>query len=100
MIACSASGNTHIDLKMVDCAFHNRPDFIEGVPFLCIPLDSWKHAEIHVFIGIGGSAFFSSATRCFTVADPLAFYHVDLRTAPFIAVSSSFFTTMSEVLHI
>lgn len=95
-----APGNTHIDFKVVDCPFHNRPDFIKGDPFVRIPLDSWKHAEIHVFIGIGGPAFLSSAARLFTVADPLPFYHVDLRTAPFIAVSPPFFMTMPKIFHI
>ena len=73
VITRPAPGNTHIDFKVVDCPFHNRPDFIKGFPFVRIPLDSRKDAEIHVFVGIGGPALLSGATRFRTVADPLSF---------------------------
>lgn len=94
MITRLAPGNTHIDFKVVDCPLYNHPDFIERVPLVRISLDSREHAEIHVFIGIDSPALLSGATRLFTVADPLPFYHVDLRAAPFIAVGPPFFMTV------
>lgn len=100
MISGPASGYTHVGFKMVDLPLHNRPDFIEGGPFIRIPLDSWKHAEVHVIVGIGGSALLSGAAGLFTAADPLPFYHADFGTAPFITVSTPFFMTVPEVLHI
>lgn len=61
MAAGLPSSNAHVDLKMVNGSFHNRPDFIEGVPIIGIPLDAGEHAEIHVFVSIGGTSFFSRA---------------------------------------
>lgn len=52
MIARSTSGNTHIDFKMFDFPFYNRPDLIKGIPFVRISPDSRKHAKIYVLVGM------------------------------------------------
>ena len=100
VIADPATSDTHVDFKVVDCPFHNRPDFIEGVPFICIPLDSGKHPEPHIAVGIGGPALPGSAAGILTIADPLALYHVDFRADPFIPVSPPLFMAMPGILHI
>ena len=63
-----------------------------------ISLESGKHTEFHISVGIGGPAFIGSIAGGFAVADPLSFYHVDLRSAPFISVSPSFFMAMPGIL--
>lgn len=57
MVPAAFASNTHIGLEMVDSPFDTGPDFIEGIPFRRIPLDSWEHTEFHVFVGISGPAF-------------------------------------------
>lgn len=100
MIACPASGDTHIDFKMVDCPFHNCPDFIERVLFVRVSLDSREHPEVHVFIGIGSTPFLSGAAGFLTVADPRPVYHVDFRTDPFVPVGASFFMAVPGIFHV
>ena len=46
------SGNAHVDLKMVNGSFYDRAYFIETVPFFCIQLNTRKHPQFHVFVGI------------------------------------------------
>ena len=79
-------GSTHIDLEMVDSVFHNGPYFIEGNPFIRIPLDAWEHAEVHIFVSVSGVSFLSRSAGLLTIADPLPFNHVYLRADPFVAV--------------
>lgn len=71
MIPCSAPSDAHIDFIIVNCPFHDS-NFIAGIPFIHIPLDSRKYTEVHIFVGIGGSSPFSDATRFFTVRRPTA----------------------------
>ena len=79
-------GNTHIDLEMVDGAFHNVSYFIGGNPFVRIPLDAREHAKIHIFLSVSGASFFSRSAGLLTIADPLLVNHVYLRADPFVAV--------------
>ncbi len=51
-------GDAHVGFKVVDGPFYDRPYLIEGIPFNGIPLDAWEHAEVHVFVSIGGAPFF------------------------------------------
>lgn len=86
MVAGLPPGDTHVDLEMVNASFHDGPDFIKGNPFIRIPLDTGKHTEVHVFISIGCTPFFSGAAGILAIAYPLPFYHVDFRADPFVAV--------------
>lgn len=36
MVAGLPSGDTHVDLEMVNASFHDGPDFIKGNPFIRI----------------------------------------------------------------
>lgn len=68
-------GNAHVGFEMVNGALYNSPYFIEGDPFIGIPLDAGEHAEVHVFIRVRGTSFFAvlhgllqSQTHCpFTI---------------------------------
>ena len=71
-----SSGNTHIDFQMVDGTFYNSSDFVKGIPFFGIPLNTWKHTEIQVFVCISGTSFDGGGTRVFAVADIFPFCHV------------------------
>ena len=93
-------GDTHIGLEMVNGPFHNGPYFIEGNPFIGIPLDAGEHAEVHVFISVSGASFFSRAAGFRTVTDPLPFYHVYFRADPFVTVRTAFFMAVSGVFHV
>ena len=84
---------------MVNGAFHNGSYFIKSIPFLGISLDTWEHAKIHIFISIGCSSLFCSTAGLFAVANPFAFYHIHFGTAPFGAVSTSFFSCDAKVFH-
>lgn len=98
MIARFTSGNTHINFKMVDCPFHNRPDLIKGITLVRISgfLETCGNLWFRTY---GRPALLGSTAGILTVADSLPFYRMDLGTAPFIAVNPSFSMTMSEVLH-
>lgn len=85
---------------MVDGAFHNGSYFIEGNPFIRIPLDAREHAEVHIFISVSGASFFSCAAGFLTVADPLPLYHVYLGADPFVAVRAPFLTAVPGVFHV
>ena len=54
MAAGLPSGDAHAVLKVADGAFHGSPYLIEGSPFIGIPLDAGEHAEVHVFVSVGG----------------------------------------------
>lgn len=97
MVSCMPSGNAHVDLKVVNGSFDDRAYFIEAVPFLCIPLDTRKHPQFHVFVSIRCPAFFCGGTGVFTVTYPLAFYHMNLWIAPFDTVSTSLLFGDAEV---
>ena len=86
MVTGFPSGDTHVCFEMVNGPLHDRPYFIEGIPFVRIPLDAGEHAEVHVVVSISGTPFFGTAAGIFAVADPLAFHHVDFRADPFIPV--------------
>lgn len=74
--------------------------FIEGNPFIGIPLDAGEHAEVHVFISVSGASFFSRAAGFRTATDPLPFYHVYFRADPFATVRTAFFMAVSGVFHV
>ena len=93
-------GDTHVSLEMVDSPLHGRPYLIEGNPFIGIPLDTGKHAEVHVFVSIGGTPFFSGAAGILTIAHPLPFYYVDFRADPFVTVRTPFLVAMPGVFHV
>lgn len=99
MVSCMPPGNAHVDFKVVNGSFDSRAYFIEAVPFFRIPLDTGKHPQLHVFIGIGCPAFFGSGAGVFTVTYPLPFYHMNLWAAPFDTFSTSFFFGNAEVFH-
>ena len=99
MVSCMSPGNAHVDLEVVNGSFDNRAYLIEAVPFLRIPLDTGKHPQFHVFIGIRSPALLGGGTGVFTVTYPLPFYHMDLRAAPFDTVSTSFFFGNAEIFH-
>ena len=73
MVPGFSPSSTHIDFEMVDGAFHNGSYFIEGSPFVRIPLDAWEHAEVHVFVSVSGTSSFGRVARVHTIADPLPF---------------------------
>ena len=79
-------GSTHIAFEMVDGAFHNGSYFIEGSPFVRIPLDAREHAEVHVFVSVSGASSFGCAAGFLTIADPLPLYHMYFGADPFVAV--------------
>ena len=56
-------GDAHVGFIVVDGPFYDRPYLIEGIPFNGIPLDAWEHAEVHVFVSIGGAPFFLQCCR-------------------------------------
>lgn len=100
MVTGLPSGDAHVDFEMVDGVFHDGPYFIEGIPLVRTPLDTGEHAEVHVFVSVGGTPLFGGAARLFTVADLLSFYHVDFWAYPFVAVETSFFIAVSGVFHV
>ena len=63
MVSGHSAGNTHICFQVVDGPFHDSPDLIGAVPFIGITLQTWEHAELHIFIGVSGPALFCSAAR-------------------------------------
>lgn len=99
MVSCMSPSNAHVDLEVVNGSFDNRAYLIEAVPFFRIPLDIRKHSQFHVFIGIRSPALLGGGTGVFTVTYPLPFYHMNLWTAPFDTVSTSFFFGNAEVFH-
>ncbi len=99
MVLRMPSGNTHVDLEVVNGSFDNRAYLIEAAPFFRIPLDTGKHPQFHVFIGIRCPSLFCGGTGFFTITYPLSFYHMDLWTAPFDAVSALFFFSSTTVFH-
>lgn len=77
------------------CAFHNSSYFIEGSPFVRIPLDAWEHA-----VRVSGTSFFGCAAGFLTIADPMPLYHVYFRADPFVAVWAFFLMAVPGVFHV
>ena len=100
MITGVLSRNPHVYLEVVDRPLNGSPDLIEGAPFRRIPLDTGEHTEVHVFVSVGGAAFFGGTAWFLTVADPLPFYHMHLRAAPFNAVRTALFPGDAAIAHI
>ena len=100
MVSGFPSGDTHVGFEMVNGPLHDRPDFIEGNPFVRTPLDAGKHAEVHVFVSISSAAFFGSAAWILTITYPLSFDHVYFWADPFVAVRASFFMAVPGIFHI
>lgn len=100
MVPGLPSGDAHIGFEVVNGTFHNSPYFIEGNPFIRIPLDTGKHTEVHVFVSIGGTPLFGGAARFRAVAYPLAVYHADFGADPFVTVRTAFFMAVSGVFHV
>ncbi len=94
-----SSGGTHINLKVVDGTFHSSPDPVSVSPFLGITLDTRKHAQLHVFVGVSGPSLFSCAAGMPTLAKPLPLLVPHFRAAPFDAVCASLFFSHAMVFH-
>ena len=84
---------------MVDGTFHNGSDFVKGIPFLGISLDSEEHAKIHIFVGASGASFGSGGAGSFAVADIFTFNHMNFGTNPFATVCTSLFPGNTTILH-
>ena len=83
MISDLTSGDTHVDLKVIDGALHDSAYLVKGDPFFRIPLDTGEHAQFHVVSGVGSTSFCSAAAGIITLTYPFAFHHVDFEAAPF-----------------
>ena len=70
-----SSGNTHVDFQVIDGTFHNSSDFVKGILFIGIPLNARKHAEIQIFIRIGGASLFGCTAGIIAFASPLSFLY-------------------------
>ena len=57
MVPGFSPGNAHVGFKMIDGSFDNGPDLVKSNPFLRVSLNTGKHTEIHIFIGISGAPF-------------------------------------------
>lgn len=99
MVPGFSSGNAHVGFKMIDGSFDNGPDLVKSNPFLRVSLNTGKHTEIHIFIGISGATFFSSTAGFFTVADPCPLLIAHFGAAPFDTVSPSLLPGNTQVLH-
>lgn len=99
MVAGFSAGNAHVDFQVVDGTFHNAPDFVKGIPFIGIPLDPGEHAEIQIFVCIGGTAPFCGAAGIIAFANPLSFLVVHHWTSPFDAVGTSLFFCNTKMFH-
>lgn len=97
MVSRVPSGNAHVDFHVVNGMFYNASDFIKGIPFFVIPLETGEHAKVYVFVSISRTSFRSSRVGIFTVAD--IFYHVNHGTNSFDAVRPSFFTGNALIFH-
>lgn len=99
MISGMFASYAHIYFEVIDGSFYGSSYFIEGIPFRGITLDSRKHAKIHVFIGVSGSAFFGCAARMFAFTNPMPVFHMNFGAAPFDTVRTSFFLCNATILH-
>ena len=99
MVSGSFTCDAHVGFKVVNCSFYAGSYLIKINPFRGVPLDTWKHTELHVFVGISSSAFLYSGTGIWTVTYSVSFYHTNFRTAPFDTVRTSFFFRDSAVFH-
>ncbi len=63
MITSPAAGNAHVDFEMVNRPLHDGSDSIGFTPLFGVPLNPGEHTQVHMFVGIGGSAVFGSAAR-------------------------------------
>lgn len=100
MIPGLSPGDTHVGFEMVNGTLHNGSDFIKRNPFIRIPLDTWKHTEVHVFVSIGCVPLFSGAAGLLTITYPPPFYHVDFWADPFVAVGPPFLMAVPGVFHV
>ncbi len=94
-----SSGNAHVRFEMVDGTLHNCPYFVEGIPFIGIPLDAGEHSEVHVVVSISGASLFCGAAWFRAVTYPFSFYHVDFWAYPFVPVRTSFFMAVPCIFH-
>ncbi len=100
MVTGFPPGDTYVSFEVADSTFHDGPYFIEGIPFVRIPLDAGEHAEVHVVVSISGTPFFGTAAGIFAAAYPLTFHHVDLRAYPFVPVRATFFVAVLGIFHV
>lgn len=94
-----SSGNTHVYFQVVDGTFHNGPNLVKRIPFTGIPLNTGKHAEIEIFIGVGGMSLFGSAAGITAFADSLPFFVVHSGTSPFDTVRPLLFFCNTKMFH-
>lgn len=100
MVSYLAPSNTHVCFEMVNGTFYDRPDFVSGVPFIGISLETREHTKIHVPISVRGSPFFGGAAWFFAVTNPLSLYHMHFWANPFYPIRPSFFMTMTSILQV
>lgn len=100
MVTGFPPGDAHAGFEMVNGPFHNSPYFIEGNPFIGIPLDAGEHAEVRVFVSVSGTSSFRRTAGLLTITDPLPFYHMDFRTDPLVAVRASLLMAVPRVFHV
>lgn len=63
--------DTHVGFEVVNGSFHDHSYFVEEILFVGIPLDTWKHAEVNIFVSIGSMSFCGSVTWFWAVTDSL-----------------------------
>lgn len=100
MVTDFSPGDAHVGFEMVNGPVHNSPYFIEGTPFIGIPLDAGEHAEVHVFVSVSGTSSFRRTAGLLTITDLLPFYHMNFRTDPLVAVRASLLMAAPGVFHI
>ena len=70
MVSGLSTSDTHIGFEVIDGTFYNSSYFIDAIPFIRITLDTRKHAQIHVFIGISCPVSFGRAARVIAITNP------------------------------
>lgn len=93
------SGDTHVDLEVVDRPLDDGAYLIEPAPFIRIPLDAGEHPQFHIFISIGSPSLFDCGAGIFTVTDPLPLHHMDFWASPFETVGAPLFFCNTTVFH-
>ena len=98
MVSGLSTSDTHIGFEVIDGTFYNSSYFIDAIPFIRITLDTRKHAQIHVFIGISCPVSFGRAARVIAITNP-AFMIVYFGADSFDTVRPSIFLCNALVFH-
>ena len=94
-----SSRYAHIDFKVIDGTFYDGSDFVKPIPFFRIPLETWEHAEAHVFVCISSAAFLCGTAWLLAETMPLTVFVLHFRATPFDAVRTTGFFGDSQMLH-